>query len=137
MMKVVFDTNVILNAVMERPGSDGAQALIQAVLSEKIIGIVTANTITDIHYIVKKRIGEEAARVAVYNTLSIFDIAPVDSETCMAALSLPIKDYEDAVLAVCAQREEADCIATEDVGFMDDPGNLVNTLPPSKILELL
>lgn len=45
MTNVVFDTNVILNAAMERPGSDEALKLIQTVISGEIIGVVTANTI--------------------------------------------------------------------------------------------
>ena len=54
-MTVAFDTNVILDAAMGRNDYESAQALVQAVLSEDVTGVVTANTITDIHYIIKKR----------------------------------------------------------------------------------
>ena len=81
-MKVVFDTNVILNAAMGRPGYEEAQELIQAIVDEKISGLITANSITDIHYVVRKRLGEEAAREVIYNVLSLFDVAPVDGEIC-------------------------------------------------------
>jgi len=136
-MKVAFDTNIILNAAMNRSGAEDANALIQSVISGKITGIVTANSITDIHYIVRKRVNEEAARTAVYNVLSIFDVVPVDAEACMAALNLPMKDYEDAVMAVCAKREGADCIVTGDTGFIRENGSPVKALPPSDALELV
>ena len=48
-MNVAFGTNVILNAAMGRDGSEYSQKLIQAVISGEITGIVTANTISDIH----------------------------------------------------------------------------------------
>lgn len=101
-MTVAFDTNVILDAVMGRNDYESAQALVQAVLSEKIVGVVTANTITDIHYIIKKRAGEKMAREVVQNTLDIFEVAPVDGEICTEALNLDMDDFEDAVLAVSA-----------------------------------
>ncbi len=136
-MKVAFDTNIILNAAMDRPGAEDANALIQSVISGEITGIVTANSITDIHYIVRKRANEEAARTAVYNVLSIFDAVPVDAEACMAALNLPMKDYEDAVMSICAKREGADCIVTGDTGFIGESGSPVKVLSPKDVLELV
>lgn len=117
-MKVVLDTNVILDAVLEQADFRSAQGLLMAVANEKIGGIVTANSITDIYYVARKMMGEQDARRAVSNILAVFDIAQVDGEACATALSLPLSDYEDAVLAACASREEADYIATSDKEFL-------------------
>ena len=136
-MRIALDTNIILDAAMDRPGSDGAKALIQAVLSEEITGIVTANSITDIHYIVKKRVGEDAARTAVYNALSIFETVPVDAEACMEALNLPMGDYEDAVLSSCAQSAGAEYIVTRDEGLLDEEGCPVAAIRPEDLLNML
>ena len=133
-MNVAFGTNVILNAAMGRDGSEYSQKLIQAVISGEITGIVTANTITDIHYIVKKRAGDKAAREVVRNTLNLFDVVPVNRESCEAALVLPMSDYEDAVLAVCANEAYADYIATQDEGFINSEGSPVAPLHPQDIL---
>ncbi len=137
MLTVAFDTNVVLDAAMSRPGAENAQALIQAVLDGRMTGIVSSNSITDIHYIVKKRVGEEAARLAVYHVLCIFDTVSVDGDTCMAALELPMADYEDAVLAACAAREGADCIVTGDAGFLAETGSPVRVLKAEDALKLL
>ncbi len=137
MMKVVFDTNIILDAAMGRPGSEEAQALIQAVISGEAVGIVTANSITDIHYIVRKRAGEEAARTAVYNTLTIFETVPVDAEACMEALNLSMNDFEDAVLAVCSKAAGAKCIVTRDEGLIGDENCPVLALSPEGALNML
>lgn len=137
MKKVVFDTNVILNAAMGRDGSEMAQKLIQFVVDGEIVGIVTANSVTDIHYIVKKRAGEEKARLVVYNVLALFDIAPVDGDACSMALNTDMSDYEDAVLAVCAAREGADYIATNDEGLIKSKGSPVVALRPDDVVKAI
>lgn len=137
MKKVVFDTNVILNAAMGRDGSEMAQQLIQFVVDGEIAGVVTANSITDIHYIVKKRAGDEKARMVVYNVLALFDIAPVDGDACSMALNTDMGDYEDAVLAVCAAREGADYIATNDEGLIKSKGSPVVALRPDDVVKAI
>lgn len=136
-MKVVLDTNVILDAAMGRPGSEDAQELIQAVIGGEVTGIVTANSITDIHYIVKKRAGEEKARLVVYSVLAIFDIAPVDGDICSLALSTNMKDFEDSVLAVCAEREGAEYIATRDEGFINEKASPVPAAHPRDVMRAI
>ena len=137
MKKVVFDTNVILNAAMGRDGSEMAQQLIQSVVDGEIAGTVTANSITDIHYILKKRAGDEKARMVVYNVLALFDIAPVDGDACSMALNTDMSDYEDAVLAVCAAREGADYIATNDEGLIKAKGSPVTALRPGDVMKAI
>lgn len=117
-MKIVFDTNVLLNAVLNRPGRAEALKLMLAVAEEQIMGIVSASSITDFYYLSRKGIGDKAAREAVFDVLSMFQVAAVDGDACAMALNTPVADYEDAVLAVCAARDEADYIATCDQGFL-------------------
>lgn len=133
-MTVAFDTNIILDAVMERNGSEWAQKLIQLVVAEKITGVVTANTITDIHYIVKKWAGDAVARSVVRNTLDVFEIAPVDGEICMEALDAGMDDYEDAVLAISADTVGVRYIATNDEGFINSGESPVLALHPKDVL---
>lgn len=133
-MNVAFDTNVILDAAMGRPGSEEALKLIQSVISGEITGIVTANTITDIHCIVKKRAGDAAAREVVRNTLDLFEVVPVDREACETALILPMDDFEDAVLAACANEAYSEYIATQDEKFVNSTGSPVVPLHPQDIL---
>ncbi len=118
-MKIVFDTNVLLDSILNRPGRAAALRLMLAVAEEKIVGIISANSITDIYYLARKGIGDRAAREAIFDLLSMFDVAQVDGDACSMALNAPMSDYEDAVLAVCAAREGADYIATGDQGFLN------------------
>lgn len=117
-MKVAFDTNVLLDTILNRPGREEALRLMLAASEGKIAGLVSASSITDLYYLARKGIGDQAAREAIFDVLSIFDVALVDGDACSMALNEPLSDYEDAVLAVCAAREGADCIVTGDQGFL-------------------
>ena len=76
-MKVVFDTNVILDAIENRADYETAQALILAVARERIDGVVAGSSVTDIYYIAKKHIGDAAAREAISNLLTVFKGLPM------------------------------------------------------------
>lgn len=117
-MKIAFDTNVLLDTILNRPGREEALKLMLAVSEERVSGIVSANSITDLYYLARKGIGDRLAREAVFDILSLFDVAPVDGDVCAMALNTPMEDYEDAVLAVCAARAGADCIVTRDEGLI-------------------
>lgn len=135
-MKIVFDTNVLLNAILDRPGRAESLELMLAVAEEQITGVVSANSITDLYYLSRKGIGDKAAREAVFDILSMFDVAAVDGDACAMALNTPMSDYEDTVLAVCAARGEADYIATCDQDFLkaDSP---VPARTPDELLTML
>lgn len=117
-MRVAFDTNILLDTILNRPGREDALRLMLSVSEEKISGIISANSITDLYYLARKGIGDQSAREAIFDILSIFNIAPVDGDVCSMALNMPMGDYEDAVLAVCAARAEADYIITRDEGLI-------------------
>lgn len=136
-MRVAFDTNILLDAILDRPEREVALKLMLAVAEEKIKGIVSANSITDLYYLAHKGIGDQGAREAVASILEIFDVAAVDVEVCATALSVPMKDYEDAVLSVCADREGAEYIATRDEEFIYAEGRPVTAIHPSDVLNLI
>lgn len=135
-MKITFDTNVLLDALEEREGFEDAQELIMLAASDKIEGVVSASSITDIYYISRKRIGDTATRDAIWNILAIFDLAGIDAETYAIALNTPMEDFEDAVIAVCAAREQSDYVVTRDKGFLHAESP-VPAISPQKLLEIL
>lgn len=138
-MRVAFDTNVVLDAIMARPDAKAAIRLLRAVAEEKIEGAITVNTITDIYCVARKKIGDKKARDAIFELLSIFDVTSVDGSVCIDALSLPMTDYEDAVMAVCADRDGAGYIVTRDADFVEagmNNGCSAVVMYPTDVLEL-
>ncbi|NER38810.1 MAG: PIN domain-containing protein [Oscillatoria sp. SIO1A7] len=133
-MRVLVDTNIILDSVLERePFADDADALFDAIEYDRIVGYAAATTLTNIFYIVRKQARSiERARQAVSETLDALEICAVDSSVLEAAFASPLRDFEDAVQLACALDEDLDAIVTRDArGFVDAP------LPVLSVAELL
>ena len=136
-MKFAFDTNIILDALVHREGWEAAERLMLAVGDEEIEGVVSANTITDIYYISRKRLGDQEARKAIWSLMSAFEVAGVDERICREALALPMNDFEDAVLAVAVKHTEANFIVTRDEEFIASEHTPVFAISPQKAIELI
>jgi len=118
-MKVLLDTNVVLDAIAKRePFWDNAQKIINLILDNKLEGYITANSITDIYYIARKHLSQNDLHLAMRSLFKVFDIIDVFGMDCRKALDFPLDDYEDALLAVCGNRAEVDYIVTRDEEFL-------------------
>lgn len=118
-MRVLFDTNVVLDLLLARkPHDEAARALTSVVARGEMMGYVGATTITTIFYIASKHIGASAARQALGKLLSVFSVAPVTEGVVRDALGSPFEDFEDAVLHEAAIAVGVDAIVTRDAsGF--------------------
>ena len=136
-MKITFDTNIILDAMIEgREGCVAAKQLILAAAEDEIEGRISANSVTDIYYIAKKYLGDAKTREAIYSLLTVFRASSIESDDCLRALELPMADFEDALLAVCSEREGADYIVTRDKDFIAAKSP-VAAKSPDELLSLL
>lgn len=114
-MRVLFDTNVILDVLLDRePHSETAAQLMSLVDVGRLEGFMSATTVTTIHYLTSKAVGPKAANRHVRTLLDIFQIAPVDREIIEDALGLGFDDFEDAVLHEAAVFAEATAIVTRN-----------------------
>lgn len=120
-MRVLFDTNVVLDVLLDRkPFRDIAAQLVARVERKELVGFLGATTLTTIYYIVAKASGREAARSAVLDLIGFFQVAAVDRGVLSAAIESPIKDFEDAVLIEAGTMEAVDAVVTRDPeGFQD------------------
>ncbi|HBU11806.1 MAG TPA: DNA-binding protein [Clostridiales bacterium] len=136
-MKLLIDTNVILDACLSRaPWNESAEKIILACAEEKAIGCITASSITDIYYILRKTLqSSEQAKQAILKILAIFDVLDVTGLDCEKAFELPIPDYEDALLAHCAKRHKVEWIVTRNP--KDFEGSPVKIINPGEVLKRL
>jgi len=119
MIKAVIDTNVVLDALAARePFRAEAEMLFMLAAEEKFQGCITANSVTDIYYLVRKNASAAMAREAVRNLLQLFVVVDVSGKDCENALESTMDDYEDALVAICAAKIGADCIITRDEVFL-------------------
>ena len=115
-MKTLFDTNVILDVLLDRePYVDDASYLLSKVEQSEIIGFICTTTVTTIHYLATKALGPQAASQHIQSLLSLFVIAPVNRLVIENAASSKFKDFEDAVLHEAACHAGAKYIVTRNI----------------------
>ena len=116
-MKVLVDTNVIIDALTSRePWKDSAEKIFIMAANHIIDMYITASSATDIYYLVRKYLhSTENARIVMGKLYSLAGILEVSEKDCMEALASPINDYEDAVVEQVAGRTGVDYIVTRNV----------------------
>ena len=115
-MKVLFDTDVLLDLMLDRqPFAEAAAELASRVERGELEGCLAAGTVTTLHYLARKVLGEKAVREAMVDLLALFEVAPVNRAVLQSALGLPFADFEDAVLHEAARQARAEAIVTRNL----------------------
>jgi len=141
-MRIVIDNNIIIDALLERKPFFDLSAQVMTACADANKGYVTANSLTDIFYILKKSIGAARAKLAIRKLMELFVTISINEEDCTNALSLPMNDFEDALVAICAKKVEADYIVTRYDEFLLHNAlvptiNPCKTISPGKLMEKL
>jgi predicted nucleic acid-binding protein len=136
MKRILFDTNVVLDVLLDRkPHATASAAAWERVETGVVEGLLAAHAVTTIHYLVRKEKGAAKARRIVSAVLKVFGIAAVDSAVVQEALQSSLADFEDAVTAAAARSAGCEYIVTRDPkGFRGFP---VRSLTPEAVTPLL
>jgi predicted nucleic acid-binding protein len=114
-LKVLFDTNVVLDVLLDRkPFSAIAARLFARVEKGELSGILGATTVTTLHYLLTKSYGRDQALRRVRILLQLFEIAAVDRNVLELAAALAASDFEDAVLHEAGRLHGAEAVVTRD-----------------------
>ncbi len=134
-LNLTIDTNIILDALLKRePWHEAAEKIILLAADKKIAASITANTVTDIYYIVNRYTRDKnKAREAVAGLAKVLDFTAVDKNDCVRAVNSPVDDYEDALLAVCAAKMKSKFIITRNV--KDFENSSVKAIEPDEFLR--
>jgi predicted nucleic acid-binding protein len=112
-MKVLFDTNVLLDVLLARkPFAEAAVQLMSLADKGKLQGVLCATSMMTIHYLAAKAVGRRQARKHVRELLAIFEVAVVDRGVLEQALEMRFQNFEDAVLHESARAAGAAAIVT-------------------------
>ena len=114
-MRILFDTNVILDVLLLRqPYEVEATKLVASVERSEINGVLCANSITTIYYLINKAVGREIAINSVNSLTMMFDVVPVNKIVLQNALKSKFLDFDDAVLNESAVNSGVDGIVTRN-----------------------
>ena len=135
-MRVLFDTNVVLDVLMDRsPFSGAASALFDAVDTGIIVGLLGGTTITTVYFLLRRSVGATVAFEKVRLLLSRFEIAPVGRAAIEGALDLGFADFEDAVLHEAGRQARAESVVTRNGD--DFRGGTLLIYTPTELVSLL
>ena len=136
-MTILLDTNIIMDALQERSPFDiYAKEILLRGQRNEIACLLTANAATDIFYLYSKVRDVESARAALKFLLNTYSIVSVTHEDCITAMSLPMEDFEDALVVACAKKANADYIVTRDDKFLL-ADSMVKIITPDEFVSFL
>jgi predicted nucleic acid-binding protein len=137
MITAVLDNNIIIDALARRePFNRKAEQIFEALGDDKFQGCITSNMATDLFYILKRLFDPPYARRQLAHLFNLFTVLTVTGKDCEDALSIPMVDYENAVLSVCAKKNHADVIVSRDEDFLASSSSLP-VVSPADILNRL
>lgn len=136
-MNALIDTCIIIDALQSRePFSKDAETIFLSVANRRCVGFLTANSVTDIYFLMHKALHSVAeTRKALGILFSLFEIIDTCGIDCRKALTSGVSDYEDAVMIETASRAEIDCIVTRNL--KDYAGAPMPVYSPTQFIELL
>ena len=135
-MRVLFDTNVVLDVLLKRePWVMEAAAIWRANDEGRITGHILASALTDVYYVARRQKGIIAARAAILTCLEAFEVCTVDRQTLERAVALPGNDFEDNLQIAGASVVGLDAIVTRNKP--DFKGATIPVLTPMELLAQL
>lgn len=115
MMKVLIDTNIILDFVLERkPFYENSETILRLAHNKEIDAYISATTVTDIYYLTKRNKDSIEAKDFIKNLLSFINISDVNKEIVEKAIYSDIADFEDAIQIYSAVNLDLELIITRN-----------------------
>lgn len=133
-MKVLIDTNIILDVLCKRQDfyEDSAK-IFKLCEVKKISGVISALSIPNIMYILRKELDADKTREILDSLMLIFSVADLKADDLKKAADMRFKDYEDAIQSACATRIKANYIVTRNI--KDFSESKVTAIKPAELLD--
>ncbi len=130
-MRVLYDTNVVLDVLFPRPEFlVNSSSALNLATTDKIEGYLAAHAITTIDYLARR--SPTYSRASITALLKYLKIAAVDQSVIQEALASGMKDFEDAVTYRAASAVGANFIVSRNVKDFTSSG--VPALDPALFL---
>lgn len=114
-MKVLLDTNILLDYLLNRNDAESAITLLQLGNAHCLDLMVTDLTIANIAYITRKFIAKDEFFRVMKQLMKCFSIIPMGEKVVNAAFEAEWSDFEDSLQYFAALAAGADCIISRNV----------------------
>lgn len=97
-MKVLVDTNILLDVLTRREPHYQSGAQFWTLVKEDLVqGYISAISVNNLYYIIKKLTKQSIAEAFVDEVLSDFEVVPLTKDILRQARTRKGKDYEDLI----------------------------------------
>lgn len=136
-MKVLIDTNVIIDALTSRePWNKSAETIFIMAANHMMDMYITASSATDIYYLVRKYLhSADQAKQVMEKLYSLVGILTVSGVECIDALASSVSDYEDAVVERVSVKADMDYMITRNV--KDYQQGMIKAISPDDFIALI
>lgn len=136
-MKVLIDTNVIIDALTSRePWNKSAETIFIMAANHMMDMYITASSATDIYYLVRKYLhSADQAKQVMEKLYSLVGILTVSGVECIDALASSVSDYEDAVVERVSVKADMDYMITRNV--KDYQHGMIKAISPDDFIALI
>ena len=136
-MKILVDTNIILDVLLKRePHNRAAQVIMTKCAEREITGYLAAHSILNIFYVLRKEYSQAERRKFIRNLCEIFRISDLNAEKIMLAIdNEQFSDFEDCLQEECAVAETVDYIVMRNPA--DFKQSRVKVVEPDEFMKLL
>ena len=136
-MKVLIDTNIMIDAITNRDGRSGFSAIVIDLCAKKQIdGYVALHSISNMYYILRKHYSDEERRIILKRYCEILAVVEAGNDVVDTAINnTAISDYEDALQYACAETVGADYIVTRNIKDYEKAN--IKAISPEELLKLM
>ena len=113
MKRLFLDTNILIDYIDNRAGADDAELIFACGFSGEAQLYASSLTFANMAYIIKGRTQQEKYD-ALNQMAGVVEIIDLRKQEVIAAISQPVKDFEDMLQYQCAKTAGCDYIVTND-----------------------
>lgn len=135
-MKLLIDTNVILDMVLKRKNCEISMELFRRIRAFGLEAYITASAVTDLFYIIRKETHNiEQTYTVMEHIFKLTAVLPVTGRDISAAFCRRWKDFEDCVQDTSGKNNGMDYMVTWNEKDYADA--LLSVLTPTACIEMM
>ena len=135
-MRILIDTNVLLDYFQHRDGFFASEKILQACAENSVSGFVAAHSFPNMFYILRKFYSEEERREILTSIISLLPVVELNQHLIASALARKnFHDFEDCLQDECAAEIGADYIVTSNI--KDFEQSKVKAISPDDFVQKL
>ncbi|MEG4502441.1 PIN domain-containing protein [Microcoleus sp. F6_B4] len=135
-MKILIDTNIIVDVALERePFYAESDRILTFVEEAQIKGYISASSFSDLYYIIRRDRGRDWTLDFLRQLATFCQVATVDNSVISMTLTCNFKDFEDAIQYSTAAINLIDAIVTRNP--RDFPVTTPRIVTPIQLIQEL